>query len=185
MPSHYLGQCWLIVNQTLGNRFQWILNQNIIFIEENAHDIAIYKNVSHFSMPEYVNMFLYHTMALSPSQSPLYPPYAYRGLWGPARSHAIGISGPLIYHSCATPIWASREGCIMEGYHSHGLPMNNHMCSKEGHNLWINTLRPELNFWKFLSTSAFSWNKMFVFWLKIHWNLFVRVHLTNCHHWFR
>ena len=29
-PTHYLNQCWYIVNWTLGNKFQWNLNQNTI-----------------------------------------------------------------------------------------------------------------------------------------------------------
>ena len=39
MPSHYLNQCWVIVNWTVRNKLvkQWNLNRNfIIFIKENA-----------------------------------------------------------------------------------------------------------------------------------------------------
>ena len=36
-PSHYLNQCWLIVNWTPGSIIKWNLNRNsIIFIQENA-----------------------------------------------------------------------------------------------------------------------------------------------------
>ena len=36
-PSHYLNQCWLIVNWTPGSIIEWNLNRNsIIFIQENA-----------------------------------------------------------------------------------------------------------------------------------------------------
>ena len=42
MPSHYLNQCWIIVNWTLANIFQWKLNQNTaIFIVENAHENVV------------------------------------------------------------------------------------------------------------------------------------------------
>ena len=35
--SHYLNQCWNIVNCTLRNKLQWNVNQNFyIFIQENA-----------------------------------------------------------------------------------------------------------------------------------------------------
>ena len=38
-PSHYLNQCWLIVNWTLRNKIQWNLNQNTkLFIHENAFE---------------------------------------------------------------------------------------------------------------------------------------------------
>ena len=36
VPSYYLYQCWLIVNWTPRNKFQWYLNRNsIILIQEN------------------------------------------------------------------------------------------------------------------------------------------------------
>ena len=34
-------------------------------------------------------------------------------------------------------------------------------------------------------SNAFSWMKMFVYRLKFHWNLFLRVQLTIFRHWFR
>ena len=38
-PSHYLNQCWVIVNWTLRNRLQWNFNQNTkLFIHENASE---------------------------------------------------------------------------------------------------------------------------------------------------
>ena len=37
LPSLYLNQCWVIVNWTLRNKFQWNFNQNTkLFIHENA-----------------------------------------------------------------------------------------------------------------------------------------------------
>ena len=41
-PSHYLNQCWVIVNWTLGNKFQWNFNQNTkLFIHENASENVV------------------------------------------------------------------------------------------------------------------------------------------------
>ena len=38
-PSHYMNQCWGIVNWTLGNKLQWNFNQNIkLFIHENVSE---------------------------------------------------------------------------------------------------------------------------------------------------
>ena len=34
------------------------------------------------------------------------------------------------------------------------------------------------------SSNAFSWMKMFEFWLKFHWSLFLRVQLTILQYWF-
>ena len=45
VPSHYLNQNWLIVNWTLGNKFQWNFNRkSIIFIRENAFGIVVCHN---------------------------------------------------------------------------------------------------------------------------------------------
>ena len=44
MPSHYLNQCWDIVNWTLRNMLQWNLNRNSnMFIEEYAFENIIWK----------------------------------------------------------------------------------------------------------------------------------------------
>ena len=41
-PSHYLNQCWVIVNWTLRNKLQWIFNQNTKpFIHENASEYIV------------------------------------------------------------------------------------------------------------------------------------------------
>ena len=38
-PSHYLNQCWLIVNRSLRNKLQWTSNRNTkLFIHENAFE---------------------------------------------------------------------------------------------------------------------------------------------------
>ena len=34
-------------------------------------------------------------------------------------------------------------------------------------------------------SNAFSWIKIYKFWLKFHWSLFLEVQLTICQHWFR
>ena len=34
-------------------------------------------------------------------------------------------------------------------------------------------------------SNAFSWMKIYEFWLKFHWSLFLRFQLTIYHHWFR
>ena len=47
-PSHYLNQCWSIVNWTLRDKFQRNLNQNSnISIQENAFENAICQNGGH------------------------------------------------------------------------------------------------------------------------------------------
>ena len=42
--SHYLNQCWDIVNWVLRNKLQWNLNRNLyIFFEENAFENVVWK----------------------------------------------------------------------------------------------------------------------------------------------
>ena len=55
-PSHYLNQCWNIVNWTIGNKLQWNINQNSnIFIQENAFENDVWKMAAIFAWPQCVN----------------------------------------------------------------------------------------------------------------------------------
>ena len=55
-PSHYLNQCWIIVNWTLRNKLQSNLNQNSkIFIQENAFESVVCETAAILSRPQYVN----------------------------------------------------------------------------------------------------------------------------------
>ena len=54
-PSHYLNQCWNIVNWTLRNKLQWNLNRNsIIFIQENAFENVVWKMAAILTRPQCV-----------------------------------------------------------------------------------------------------------------------------------
>ena len=54
-PSHYLNQCWNIVNWILGNKFQWNFHQNTtIFIQENAFENVVCKMASISCWPQRV-----------------------------------------------------------------------------------------------------------------------------------
>ena len=59
-PSHYLNQCWNIVNETLGNKLQWnfIRNSNI-FIQENALENVVGETAAILSRPQCVYIFIY------------------------------------------------------------------------------------------------------------------------------
>ena len=55
--SHYLNQCWLIVNWTLGKKFMWNTYRNFItFIQENASEIVVCQNGGHFARGRWVNL---------------------------------------------------------------------------------------------------------------------------------
>ena len=58
-PSHYLNECWSIVNWTLGNKLHWNLNRNFyIFIQENAFENVLWKMAAILSWPQCVNRVL-------------------------------------------------------------------------------------------------------------------------------
>ena len=55
-PSHYLNQCWGIVNWTLRNKLQWNPNRIIFFsIHENAFENIVFKMVNILSRRRWVN----------------------------------------------------------------------------------------------------------------------------------
>ena len=55
-PSHYLNQCWNIVNWTFRNKLQWNLNWNLcIFIQENPFENVVWKMAAILSWPQCVN----------------------------------------------------------------------------------------------------------------------------------
>ena len=54
-PSHYLNQCWNIVNWTLRNKFQWNFNRSSnIFIQENELEDLVCEMASTKSRPQCV-----------------------------------------------------------------------------------------------------------------------------------
>ena len=59
-PSHYLNQCWDIVNSNLRYKPQWNLKRNsYIFIQENVFENVFWKTAAILSRPQCVNkMFL-------------------------------------------------------------------------------------------------------------------------------
>ena len=55
MPSHYLNQCWNIVDGTLRNKLQWNCNWNSnSSIPENAFESVVCKMVAILSLPQCV-----------------------------------------------------------------------------------------------------------------------------------
>ena len=55
-PSHYLKQCWIIVNWTLRNKLHWNFKWNSnIFIQENSLEHVVCEIASILSRPQCVN----------------------------------------------------------------------------------------------------------------------------------
>ena len=60
-PSHFLNQCWNIVNWTLVNNLQWNFNRNSsIFIQENAFENVVCKIASISSRPQCVKQTMFY-----------------------------------------------------------------------------------------------------------------------------
>ena len=56
VPSHYLNQCWNIVNWNLRNKLQWNIQRNsYIFIQENAFENVVCEMAVILSRPQCVN----------------------------------------------------------------------------------------------------------------------------------
>ena len=56
MPSHYLNQCWVIVNWTLRNKLQWNSDQNTkLFINEDASENTVCEKAAILSRGRWVN----------------------------------------------------------------------------------------------------------------------------------
>ena len=54
-PSHYLNQCWNIVNWTSGNKLKCNLNRNLyFFIQANAFENVVWKMAAILSRPQCV-----------------------------------------------------------------------------------------------------------------------------------
>ena len=59
VPSHYMIQCWDIVNWTLWNTLQWNLNQNLsILTHEKAFESVVWKMAATLSHPGCVTVAL-------------------------------------------------------------------------------------------------------------------------------
>ena len=58
-PSHYLKQCWIIVNWTLRNKLQGNFNRNSnIFIQENALEHVVCEMEAILSRPQCVKAYV-------------------------------------------------------------------------------------------------------------------------------
>ena len=74
-PSHYLNQCWNIVNWTLRNKLQWnySLNSNIFF-QKNALENVVCIIVSISSRPQWVKQLpTFYSKSGFSSQSQIMP----------------------------------------------------------------------------------------------------------------
>ena len=65
-PSHYLNQCWNIVNWTIRHKIQWNFNQNeSIFIQENAFEKIVCEIAAILSQRQCVGLLWFYADLLS------------------------------------------------------------------------------------------------------------------------
>ena len=64
MPSHYLNQCWNIVDWNFRDKLQWNLKQNsYIFIQENAFENVVSSMVAILTRPQCVKEVMYQMLS--------------------------------------------------------------------------------------------------------------------------
>ena len=72
VASHYLNQCWIIVNWALRNKLQWNLNRNsYIFIQENAFENVVCEMASILSRPQCVKKMTCRLFGGKPLSEPM------------------------------------------------------------------------------------------------------------------
>ena len=114
MPSHYLNQCWVIVNWTLRNKFQWNFNENEIpFVHENASENIVCETAAILSRGRWVNtvnkwivfelVYFKWTWCLQyikkPQRSSLQP------LWPCSHSYGCSQNNFIINHTNKSTSW--------------------------------------------------------------------------------
>ena len=130
-PSHYLNQCWVIVNRTLRNQLQW----NLIEIQNFSFTKMHWKMSSAKWRP------------FCPGEDELISP-------GAKPSAAVVYTPGLPYKPCSILL--------------------SHWGRDEMADIFQTTF-----------INGFSWMKLYEFWLKFHWSLFLGVQSTIFQHWFR
>ena len=130
-PSHYLNQCWNIVNWTLRNKLQWTFNRNYnIFIHENAIESVVCEMVTILSRPQCVEV-VHCGLALTRRQAPLSEP----------------MTVSLQTHICVTwPQWDNSSPPGPNGHHFTDIfiiwtntdPIDAYKCSTRGR--WVEVL---------------------------------------------
>ena len=69
VESHYLNQCWDIVNWTIRNKFQWnFIRNSFIFIQENAFENVVCKTAAILSRPQCVKLVVVHRILHWPAR---------------------------------------------------------------------------------------------------------------------
>ena len=157
-PSHYLNQCWNIVNWTFRNKLQWNFNRNSsIFIKEIAFQNVVCKMVFILSRPQWVN------------------------LWNPGRlwfdfenvilKHISFISASICCEIAV--MWMSLDLAYQVDIGSLHLLVNSSPSGQNGRHFTD-------DIFKFIFL-----NENLEFWFNFHWNLFLKAQLTINQHWFR
>ena len=105
-PSHYLNQCWIIVNWTLRNKLQWHFNQNTkLYIHKNASENTVCEMAVILSRGRWVNAIwciLYPPMTEADVPNHLANRWPYPGPSGLGHSTTTGHllpPGNLLYNA--------------------------------------------------------------------------------------
>ena len=126
VPSHYLNQCWNIVNWTLRNKLKWNLNRNsYISIQENAFKI-VWKMAIILSRPQCV--MLIHACKTGPRRQCQEAWNQRAGYWHIfLKWYIIIIIGTTQISSWNIKVWAGQKSTYMTK-----------ICVAIKHTLWCN-----------------------------------------------
>ena len=145
-PSHYLNQCWNIVNFNIRNTFQWNLKRNsCIFIQEKAFENVVFEMVVTLSRPECVKVHLH----IANSNDVLAVPWNERWIiiffqfYETFHQYSITLSThtvlafhvPVLYMYGATN-WPSSR-IIMTSSNGNIFRVTGHLCGKSPGHRWI------------------------------------------------
>ena len=183
-PSHYLNQCWNIVNLTPRNKLQWNIDWNsYISIQENGFEMVVCVMAAILSWPQCVN-------SLRPSNCGWC-----HGSWWALIGSGDGFLFDKKYCSkqkfCEVQSYPSIQSYshfMVSVVHRHSVLISVDLC------LFVPALVVPLTHWgrnkmadiyHTTFSNEFSWMKMDKFRVRFHWSLYPRVQLRIFQHWLR
>ena len=196
-PSHYLNQCWVIVNWTLRNKLQWNFNQHTKFSNhENASENIVCEMVAILSRGDELT-FVFVSKINKPAYKASLSAYIcfFQYIEGetnwlpvcrqhfPLQWRHNGLDGVSNHqpHHCLLSRLVGRRSKKTSKLRVTGLCAGNSPGTGE-FPAQMASYAKNVSIWWRHHAYACSWQKTFVFWFKFR---FLRVQLLICYHWFR
>ena len=166
-PSHYLSQCWNIVNWMLRIEFQWNINRNSnIFIQENALENVVCEMASILCRPQCVKDTLWMVQIRA----------SYHYI-----INSLGLNFSEILTVIQTFSIFIQENALENVVCEMASILRRPQRVKD--TLWMVQIRASYHYIINSLVDSLHFLKEMI-WFKFNWSLFPRVQLTS-HHWFR